>query len=256
MNKDNNWIYILSKNSNISYPKDWNSKCYQLEDDSFWFNHRSNVILHLIKKYFDKSSSFCDIWWWNGYSTKKIQEYINDTTLLEPWYQWCLNAKERWLNNIVCWELSNNFKLKFDWIWIFDVIEHIEEQEIFLNNIYNSLNVNWKLILTVPAFSILWSYEDENAWHFRRYNRKTLKLQLEKSWFEIIYINYFFKILFFPVYILRRLLGFIFSNVSNNKQHKNSYLINYLLNKELKILIKWKKINYWTSLICIAKKIW
>lgn len=256
MNKDENWILLLENNINISYPKDWNSECFQIEDNSFWFIHRARIILFYIKKYFWKEISFCDIWWWNAYTTSIIHDYIKNTTILEPWYEWCLNAKKRWISHIICWILDDKFDKQYDLIWIFDVLEHIRNTKNFLNNIHKTLNKNWSLILTVPAFNFLWSYEDQKAGHFRRYDKQILINELSKSWFEIIEINYFFNCLVLPIFIFRKLFWFLFSKLSIKKQHKDNKIIMKFLNREYKNIEKWKKIYFGTSLICIARKIW
>ena len=42
--KAENGIYYSKSESIVSYPEEGNDKCLQIEEDSFWFNHRNNII--------------------------------------------------------------------------------------------------------------------------------------------------------------------------------------------------------------------
>ncbi|NLK61869.1 MAG: hypothetical protein GX287_00285, partial [Fusobacteria bacterium] len=43
-------IYFSEDKKNISYPEDGNNMCFELEDNSFWFINRNNIIYKLIEK--------------------------------------------------------------------------------------------------------------------------------------------------------------------------------------------------------------
>lgn len=90
---------------------------------------------------------------------------------------------------------------------MFDVLEHIENDEAFLRNAYRYLIDAGRIYLTVPAFEWLWSHEDETAGHFRRYSRSSLSQTLDRAGFDITYVTYFFQ--FLPVLTyLRRVLPY------------------------------------------------
>jgi hypothetical protein len=57
-------------------------------------------------------------------------------------------------------------------IGLFDVIEHIEDDIKFLNEIYEKVSVGTFIFVNVPAMMHLFSETDEFAGHFRRYNKK------------------------------------------------------------------------------------
>ena len=60
----------------------------------------------------------------------------------------------------------------YDLICAFDVIEHIEDHEKALDEIYRVLRPHGKYFLTVPAFQSLWSNHDVVNHHYRRYTKK------------------------------------------------------------------------------------
>jgi hypothetical protein len=58
---------------------------------------------------------------------------------------------------------------------------------------------------TVPAYTSLWSAEDESAGHFRRYSRKRLSERFDNAGFQVTFASYFFGPLPIPIAILRSL---------------------------------------------------
>ena len=74
-----------------------------------------------------------------------------------------------------------------------EVMEHIEDDEIFLNKIKYLLHAGGQLVLSVPARMRFWSIDDELAGHIRRYEKQELYKKLKESGFcEIEIISYGF----------------------------------------------------------------
>src|SRR5262249_55958885 len=64
---------------------------------------------------------------------------------------------------------------EFDVIGAFDVIEHIEEDERVIGQIYTALKPGGGTIIAVPQHPCLWSPADDAARHQRRYVRGELE---------------------------------------------------------------------------------
>ena len=60
-----------------------------------------------------------------------------------------------------------------------------------------------RALLTVPAFQVFWSSEDDSAGHYRRYRLKALRKLDQATGFKVLYINYFFEYLFLPILLVR-----------------------------------------------------
>lgn len=74
---------------------------------------------------------------------------------------------------------------RFDCLFSFDVLEHIEDDAGALRAWAAWLKPGGALLLSVPARMKLWTAGDEWAGHFRRYERDQLVELLHRSGFEI-----------------------------------------------------------------------
>lgn len=80
---------------------------------------------------------------------------------------------------------------KIDTVVCINTLEHIENDLAVLNNFYEILEENGKLILLIPALKFLYSSLDEAAGHFRRYSKKEIIHKLNLSNFSIEHISHF-----------------------------------------------------------------
>ena len=81
-------IYFSNQTSEISYPESGNESCFQIEQDSFWFNHRNNCIFEAVKK-FAPNELFFDIGGGNGFVAKALEDSGINTVLIEPGIKGC-----------------------------------------------------------------------------------------------------------------------------------------------------------------------
>jgi len=259
-------IFFSGNNVKISYPQDGNQNCFQIEENSFWFKHRNNCIIKLVKKY-SPNQIFFDIGGGNGFVSKGLEENAITTILMEPGLQGCLNAQKRGLSNILCSSLPDEsfYHNSISAVGLFDVLEHIEDDISFLKEINRYMVSGGLIFLSVPAHSILWSKEDANAGHYRRYSLDSITSRLNKCGFKIEYSSYYFSILPVPIFLFRTLPSlFALKNKPRNylkykKQHEQKYgIMNKLLNKiwslELSKIKKEKKIPFGASALVVARK--
>jgi hypothetical protein len=143
---------------------------------------------------------------------------------------------------------------------MFDVLEHIKEDDFALQNVNKSLNRKGKIVLTVPSHMWLWSRDDAVAGHKTRYTKKELINKLEDNGFEIIKARYFF-ISIIPLLFLRTILKRDDKSEVKEIEFSNNISMNSLLSDVLLFILRVEnKINYLLpnmfggSLLIIAKK--
>lgn len=199
-----NGIWYSKSQSAISYPHEGNETCYQLEDNSFWFRHRNNCISAVVKK-FHTGSPFFDIGGGNGFVTQHLQKEGVESVLLEPGEAGVNYALKRGIKNVVCATLEDSGmkKQSMPSVGLFDVIEHIENDISFLQNIHEYLVPEGHVFISVPAYKMLWSHEDELAGHYKRYTLENLGNILINAGFKISFQTYFFSILPIPIFLFR-----------------------------------------------------
>lgn len=74
---------------------------------------------------------------------------------------------------------------RFDRVVCINVLEHIQDDDKALDNIYSLLKNEGYLILLVPAHQFLYGSIDKSIGHFRRYNKKSLIAILKNKGFKI-----------------------------------------------------------------------
>jgi len=192
--------------NNISFPKEDYDRCFQIEDDSFWFSHRNECISQALRR-FPFEGSFLDIGGGNGVVSKRLEADGISPVVLEPGADGAANAKRRGLERVICSTLDKaELEPKtFGAAGLFDVIEHVEDDVALLRQAHRVLKDSGVVCVTVPAYSWLWSAEDISAGHFRRYTTASLRQSLEAANFDVRYSTYFFAPLTVPLFIFRSL---------------------------------------------------
>lgn len=121
-----------------------------------------------------------------------------------------------------------------DIVLLLDVLEHVENDVLFLNHIIcdRLVKENAVFVITVPAFQCLFSSRDVFLNHFRRYNRIKLLRVIREAQMNPIQCGYFFSCLLVP-----RLLQGILEKV------------HIIRPKPRTSLSKWKGYGFWDVLL-------
>jgi hypothetical protein len=205
---DSQGVYQIGEPTAIDYPDSGNDVCFKIEANSFWFQHRNQVILSMLNR-FRFEHNFADIGGGNGFQSSCIRSAYpeKECYLIEPGYQGCLNAKSYGLKHIYnC--TSNEFDFESNnigGVGLFDVLEHIEDDIAFLTSLGTQLGRGTKVYITVPAYQTLWTSVDSYAGHHRRYTTARLDQAFKRAGFEKLYSTYFFSYAPIPLFILRKL---------------------------------------------------
>lgn len=132
--------------------------------------------------------------------------------------------RQRGLNLIVrsdanqCLPFKNN---TFSAITCFDVLEHIDRDITLLKEMARVCKPMGYIVITVPAFDILWSPHDVALHHKRRYTRKQMLENISKLSCTVIKVSYYNTILFLPILAVRKLKQFF----SRNKHAQSDFFM-------------------------------
>ena len=156
--------------------------------------------------------------------------------------------------------LDTPFEDEFNAICMFDVLEHIEDDNLALKNVNKSLTQKGKLVLTVPSHMWLWNRDDAIAGHKRRYTNKQLLKKLEDNGFVILKARYFF-VSIIPLLFLRTILNKDNKSEVKEAEFSKDISMNSILNGVLLFISRVEnKINHFSpnifggSLLIIAEK--
>ena len=186
------------------------SRLFELEQSSFWFRSRNNLITYLFQKYINgRTAEVCEIGCGTGYVLKGLATLKNLTLSgSEIHIEGLKYAKSR-LPQVDFFQADATelpFVERYDAIGAFDVLEHISEDKKAIASIYQAIKPGGYFFITVPQYNWMWSLEDDIACHKRRYARKELSEKLLKSGFKVEFISSFVFMLF-PFMAIQRLLG-------------------------------------------------
>jgi SAM-dependent methyltransferase len=258
-------IWIAETSSAVSYPEGGNDLYFEVEEKSFWFQHRNRCLVEVMDR-FPPPGTFWDIGGGNGFVSLAVQNKW-PVVLVEPGPSGALNARRRGVQAVLCSTLEDA-GLKAGSIQAagaFDVVEHIADDLAFVRSIARSLAPGGRFYLTVPAFTALWSHEDNDAGHFRRYTTARLRGVLEKGGFEVEYLTYFFQFLPLPILLLRTLpyrLGLRNrkSETRTASEHNQpggllQPVFDGILSRERELIRHGKTMAFGGSCLAVAKKI-
>jgi 2-polyprenyl-3-methyl-5-hydroxy-6-metoxy-1,4-benzoquinol methylase len=94
--------------------------------------------------------------------------------------------------------VDDNFDNKFadhfntyETVFALNVVEHIKDDDLALQNCYKLLKSGGCLIILVPSYQLLYNQFDIELGHYRRYNKKKLSNLFYKNNYDIIHKQYF-----------------------------------------------------------------
>ena len=183
-----------------------------MERTHWWFIGRRRVIFDVIGRLAPRPKSALDIGCGTGMNLEHLVATIPQVKGLEMSEEAIRFSRQRLPGvEILQGSLPDNALYeRFDLITLFDVLEHIENDDAALRAIRKMLSSQGRLVLTVPAHMYLWTEHDELFHHKRRYTAANLRAVLEKTGYRIERLSYFNTVMFLPIILfraMRRLLG-------------------------------------------------
>jgi len=262
------WLAPAPGSVRLRFPEDGHQACFDLEDGSFWFQHRNACITAAVEALGRPlPGALLDIGGGNGAVSAALEARGVAAVVLEPGPDGARNARSRGLANVVCATLEQCAFApgSFGACGLFDVIEHVGDDVGLLRGARQVVRPDGALFVTVPAYQWLWSSEDEHAGHVRRYTLGQLQAALAAAAFEVTYATYFFAALTLPVLVARSLrhrLGRRDARAVNAgaaRQHAPNAAaraaVDLLLRPEVDAVRARRRIPFGTSCLAVARPV-
>jgi trans-aconitate methyltransferase len=151
-----------------------------LEASNFWFCARNKIILWAIYKHSSKFKNFLEIGCGTGFVISAIAKRFPNSKITGSEYleEGLIYARQRMptINFLQIDARKIPYQSEFDTLGIFDVLEHIQDDELVLEQMHKALKPGGILYITVPQHRWLWSLFDDYACHVRRYSNAELAM--------------------------------------------------------------------------------
>lgn len=240
-----------------SYYKDY----FRLEKNNWLFRVRRNLIYSLFEEYNIKSGMrVLDYGCGSGFIVGQLQTRGYDAWGTDISREAIEYGTSQGIKNLHSTDgIEVDFPDgSFDLILAMDVVEHIDDDKLVVEELKRLLRPGGRLIITVPAYQWMWGVQDEVSHHFRRYSMKSItQLVTNSSNLSILRKTYFNTFLFPAVALVR--LASKWLNIKNRESDfdiSDNFLnpvFYFIFNTEIKIL-KWSYYPFGVSILLILEK--
>jgi len=191
--------------------KDFYSLYYKLEDKHWWFVGRRRIFLNMLDKYLPANNGkekrrILDVGCGTGTLLRYLSRYgcAQGVDVDEQAIEFCHKRGVHQVQKVDSFPLPFEDDT-FDLVTLLDVLEHIDDDEGTLRELYRIVRPGGMLMLAVPAYRFLWGPQDEISNHKRRYIAPEIGDLLRGTGFRIKRLSYFNTVLF-PVIAAVRVL--------------------------------------------------
>ncbi len=189
------------------FPEENFERLAQLEAGHYWFESRNRLIVWALRRYFPDTASFFDVGCGTGFVLRAIHAAYPGLRLIAsdaagPGLE---IARSRVPSATFLQEDARQLHAVgvADVVGIFDVLEHIPEDEQVLRGLFEAVPPGGGVLITVPQHRWLWSRADAIACHVRRYRKAELVSRTRAAGFDVIRVTSFVSLLL-PLLALSR----------------------------------------------------
>jgi len=176
--------------------------------EHFWIRRRFEVFCRLLGSGNGLPGPVADIGCGRGLLQRQVEDHFDrgvdgfdlaEAVLLEN-----ISRKSRvCLYNIH--DCLNSLYQAYGAIFLFDVLEHIDDEDAFLKSVLFHLRPGGLLFVNLPAFMHLYSPYDTMAGHLRRYTAKGVAAVADRNGLQVV-ANSYWGAPYYPLLLIRRLL--------------------------------------------------
>jgi SAM-dependent methyltransferase len=231
-----------------------------VEERSFWFRARNRLIVSTFQRHFPDARSFLEVGCGGGVVLAALHSALPELRLVGgELYPEGLEVARRRLPDVELLELDARrlpFENEFDVVGAFDVIEHVDEDEVVLAQMLRAVRPKGGVLVLVPQHPWLWSEHDEVVEHRRRYRRRDLLAKAERAGLEIVQVTSFVSSLL-PVMAVSRAVDRIRKKtdpIANLEPGPLNSVLERVLDGERKLIEHGVSLPFGGSLMLVGRK--
>jgi SAM-dependent methyltransferase len=178
-------ITYLSAPAKVSMADEWFATA---SADHFWIRRRFEVFQRLAGALVPSSREIAEIGCGHGLLQRAIEETYGREVIGFDLNEFALKCNVNSRSRLYCYDICEKnpaFQRQFDLLLLFDVLEHIADEDRFLSSVMFHLAPGGTLVVNVPAGQWAFSAYDRAAGHVRRYSIHSLKTAVARSKFHV-----------------------------------------------------------------------
>jgi 2-polyprenyl-3-methyl-5-hydroxy-6-metoxy-1,4-benzoquinol methylase len=171
----------------------------ELYERHWWWRAREEFLLRLLRRHFAgrPPMRILDVGCGDGLFFDRLSVFGEvegvepDASLIRP------DSPHRQRIHVTPFDGSFQPARRYDLILMLDVLEHLPAPDAALRHALSLLSDRGLLLITVPAFPMLWTHHDDINHHFVRFTRSSFLRLARSVGARIDYLRYFFHWVFF-----------------------------------------------------------
>lgn len=175
--------------------RDHADKVRASEERLFWFRSRRALIAQMLRRYFPTVQRGCELGCGTGYVLAGLRQAAPDVHWVGgDMHIEGLQAARTRVPGVPLVQMDVErppFRAVFDVVCLFDVLEHVADDDAVLRAAHGLVRPGGGLIVTVPQHAWLWSAVDEFSLHHRRYSRRGLRTVVQRAGFRLLRVTSF-----------------------------------------------------------------
>jgi 2-polyprenyl-3-methyl-5-hydroxy-6-metoxy-1,4-benzoquinol methylase len=152
--------------------------------DHFWIRRRFDVLRRLAGGLISGAHEMAEIGCGNGLVQRQIEEVYGREVTGFDLNEYALRQNLSRISKVCCYDIYQEdaaLRERFDLIFLFDVLEHVADEDRFFKALLFHLAPDGKVVVNVPAGMWAYSTYDDAAGHVRRYSIGTLRAAAERN---------------------------------------------------------------------------
>ena len=171
----------------------------EVERTSFWYGSRSELIAWALHRHFPRAGTLLEVGCGTGVVLETLHRRFPALQVSgSDLFPQALEHARRLVPTATLAEVDARaltYESQFDVTCAFDVLEHVNEDDVVLAGMMRATASGGGLVVTVPQHRWLWGPMDELAHHVRRYRRGDLLDKIRRAGFRIEFVTSFVSLL-------------------------------------------------------------